>query len=269
MGNSVTHKIMNPAPASSRPSPAGVSFSRKAAATQTPVTAKPVNGDAPNTRGNCKLAIFDLDNTLLNGDSDYGWGCFLADKGIVDPAEYRQVNQTFYEQYKAGTLDIYEFIEFAFKPLAANKIEDLLAWREAFMQECVESMILPKAEALIDEHRAQGHTLLIITSTNRFVTEPIATRLGIEHLLATDPEMRNSVYTGKISGTPCFREGKIARLGQWLKERQLDPTECWFYSDSHNDLPLLLQVDHPVAVDPDPTLLEHARRQQWPVISLR
>lgn len=269
MGNSVTHKIMNPTPASSRAFRAGVSFGRKTAATQTAGADEPVNGDAPDTRGNCKLAIFDLDNTLLNGDSDYGWGCFLADKGIVDPAEYRQVNQTFYEQYKAGTLDIYKFIEFAFKPLAANKIADLLAWREEFMRERVEDMVLPKAEALIDEHRAKGHILLIITSTNRFVTEPIAKRLGIEHLLATDPEMRDSVYTGKISGTPCFREGKIARLRQWLKERQLDPTECWFYSDSHNDLPLLQQVDHPVAVDPDPMLLEYARRRLWPVISLR
>lgn len=269
MGNSVTHKIMNPPPASSRAFRAGVSFGRKTAATQTAGADEPVNGDAPDTRGNCKLAIFDLDNTLLNGDSDYGWGCFLADKGIVDPAEYRQVNQTFYEQYKAGTLDIYKFIEFAFKPLAANKIADLLAWREEFMRERVEGMVLPKAEALIDEHRAKGHILLIITSTNRFVTEPIARRLGIEHLLATDPEMRDSVYTGKISGTPCFREGKIARLRQWLKERQLDPTECWFYSDSHNDLPLLQQVDHPVAVDPDPMLLEYAQRRLWPVISLR
>jgi HAD superfamily hydrolase (TIGR01490 family) len=260
---------MNPTPASSRAFRAGVSFGRKTAATQTAGADEPVNGDAPDTRGNCKLAIFDLDNTLLNGDSDYGWGCFLADKGIVDPAEYRQVNQTFYEQYKAGTLDIYKFIEFAFKPLAANKIADLLAWREEFMRERVEDMVLPKAEALIDEHRAKGHILLIITSTNRFVTEPIARRLGIEHLLATDPEMRDSVYTGKISGTPCFREGKIARLRQWLKERQLDPTECWFYSDSHNDLPLLQQVDHPVAVDPDPMLLEYARRRLWPVISLR
>ncbi|HEX7028938.1 MAG TPA: HAD family hydrolase [Gammaproteobacteria bacterium] len=218
---------------------------------------------------NCKLAIFDLDNTLLNGDSDHGWGCFLADKGIVDPAEYKQANQAFYQQYKAGTLNIHEFLEFAFKPLATNKLADLLAWREAFMRECVEDMILPKAEALIGRHRDQGHILLIITSTNRFVTEPIAQRLGIEHLLATDPEMHGNGYTGKISGIPCFREGKITRLKQWLTERQLNPKESWFYSDSHNDLPLLQQVDHPVAVDPDPLLLEYARQEQWPIISLR
>lgn len=225
----------------------------------------------PATKGGkkCKLAIFDLDNTLLNGDSDYGWGCFLTDKGIVDSAEYRQVNQAFYEQYQAGTLDIEEFLEFAFRPLAANKLADLLAWREEFMRERVEPMILPKAEALIDKHRAQDHTLLIITSTNLFVTEPIAQRLGIEHLLATNPEMRENAYTGKISGTPCFREGKIIRLKQWLMEQQLNPTERWFYSDSHNDLPLLQQVEHPVAVDPDPVLREHARQRLWPVISLR
>lgn len=221
------------------------------------------------TDKNCKLAIFDLDNTLLNGDSDYGWGCFLADKGIVDPAEYRQINQAFYQQYKAGTLNIYEFLEFAFKPLAENKLADLLAWREEFMRECVEDMILSKAEALIDQHRIQGHVLLIITSTNRFVTEPIARRLGIEHLLATDPEMHDNVYTGKISGIPCFREGKITRLRQWLTEQRFNPTENWFYSDSHNDLPLLQQVDHPVAVDPDAVLLEYARQQQWQIISLR
>jgi HAD superfamily hydrolase (TIGR01490 family) len=215
------------------------------------------------------LAIFDLDNTLLNGDSDYSWGCFLANIGVVDGDEYRQTNERFYGQYREGTLDIHAFLEFALKPLAENPLEELLRWRSQFIEECIEPMILSKGEALIAEHRAKGHTLMIITATNRFVTEPIAARLGIEHLLATEPEMRNNAYTGRIQGIPCFQSGKIHRFNEWLKTRETHPTETWFYSDSHNDIPLLEHVTHPIAVDPDPALGEYARRKNWPVISLR
>lgn len=215
------------------------------------------------------LAIFDLDNTLLNGDSDYSWGCFLANIGVVDGREYRQTNEQFYRQYREGTLDIHAFLEFALKPLAENPLENLLRWRSQFMEECIEPMILPKGEVLIAEHRAQGHLPMIITATNRFVTEPIAARLGIEHLLATDAEMRDNAYTGRIQGIPCFQAGKIRRLEEWLTTRQVRPDETWFYSDSHNDIPLLEQVTHPVAVDPDAALAEHANHMNWPVISLR
>lgn len=215
------------------------------------------------------LAIFDLDNTLLDGDSDVSWGEFLADQGLVDAETYRRTNEAFYRQYQNGQLDIHAFLAFALEPLAALPVERLHRLREQFMHDCIEPMILPEAEDLIGDHRRRGHELLIITATNRFVTEPIARRLGIANLLATDPEMRDGRYTGQVSGTPCFKEGKIIRFDQWLKTRDLPDPQTWFYSDSHNDIPLLSIVDHPVAVDADEPLTRHARQQGWKLISLR
>lgn len=215
------------------------------------------------------LAIFDLDNTLLAGDSDYEWGRFLADCGVVETAFYERENRRFYAQYQAGTLDIYEFSRFAYKPLADNPLTALLRWREIFLEERIRPLILPKGRALIHQHRAEGHVPVIITSTNRFVTEPIAHALEVEHLIASEPEFRNGCYTGELTGIPCFREGKVERLEAWLKEHGCDLDESWFYSDSHNDIPLLERVSYPVAVDADEKLTQHACERGWPMISLR
>jgi HAD superfamily hydrolase (TIGR01490 family) len=215
------------------------------------------------------LAIFDLDNTLLVGDSDYEWGHFLANLGVVKASSYERENRRFYAQYQSGTLDIYEFARFAYKPLADNRLADLHQWRDVFVEERIRPLILPKGRALLQRHRAEGHILLIITSTNRFVTEPIARALGVQHLLASEPEFRNNCYTGELTGTPCFREGKIMHLEAWLSEHGHNLNGSWFYSDSHNDLPLLKKVSHPVAVDADETLTQYAREHGWPLISLR
>ncbi len=215
------------------------------------------------------LSIFDLDNTLLNGDSDYLWGQFLAEQGIVDGEHYEQQNLAFYEQYKQGSLDIYEFLSFSLKPLSEHSLDKLHQWREQFMQEKILPIILDKARQLVEQHRQQGNTLMIITATNRFVTQPIADNFGIPHLLATDPEMKDEHYTGRVQGTPCFQQGKVTRLQYWLNEHNDNLDDSWFYSDSHNDIPLLDIVTHPVAVDPDDALRQHASSNQWDIISLR
>ena len=216
-----------------------------------------------------RLAIFDLDNTLLAGDSDYEWGRYLVDRGVVEASSYERENRRFYAQYQAGTLDIYEFARFAYKPLADNTLVDLYRWRDVFVEERIRPLILPKGRALIQQHRGEGHILLIITSTNRFVTEPIAQVLEVQHLLASEPEFKNNCYTGELIGAPCFREGKITRLEAWMSEHGHDLDGSWFYTDSHNDLPLLERVSHPVAVDADEKLARHARERGWPRISLR
>ncbi len=215
------------------------------------------------------LAIFDLDNTLLAGDSDHAWGEFLVSRNIVDGALYKQTNDRFFQDYQSGSLDILAYLEFALKPLAAHPLAQLHAWREDFMRTFIAPMILPKGRALIESHRQRGDQLLIITATNRFVTEPIAQALGIAHLIATEPEFTGERYTGRIAGTPSFREGKITRLNEWLSAQQHDLAGATFYSDSHNDIPLLEQVDFPVAVDPDDQLRDVARQRAWPVITLR
>lgn len=215
------------------------------------------------------LAIFDLDNTLLADDSDYLWGRFLVEQGIVDGDYYEQENDRFYREYKEGQLDIYEFLHFSLKPLADHPLGRLLSWRRRFLEEKIEPNILPAGQALVSRHRDAGDTLLIVTATNAFVTAPIAERLGVPHLIATEPELVDNRYTGRVVGVPSFREGKIARLEQWLSGHGLDLTGSHFYSDSHNDIPLLGLVDHPVAVDPDESLAAHAHRRDWPIISLR
>jgi len=215
------------------------------------------------------LALFDLDNTLLSGDSDYLWGQFLVEQGIVDGDQYERENERFYAEYKEGRLDIFEFLRFSLRPLKAHRPKQLLAWREAFMQQKIEPLIGAAAQALLQRHRAAGDQLLIITATNAFVTRPIADRFGVEQLIATEPEQVDGRYTGEVAGEPCFQSGKVHRLQQWMAEHQRDLRGSWFYSDSHNDLPLLELVDHPVAVDPDPTLAEITKQHGWPVISLQ
>jgi len=215
------------------------------------------------------LAIFDLDNTLLAGDSDYLWGEFLVEQGLVDKEHYARENRRFYEEYKAGTLDIHEFMTFSLEPLTRYPKERLEALRSQYVEEKVRPIVLPPAKALLRKHREQGDYLLIITATNRFVTEPIAALLEVDHLLATEPEIRDGYYTGYVEGTPCFQEGKVIRLKQWLEATGRNLANSWFYSDSHNDLPLLELVTHPVAVDPDEVLAQHAEMKGWPVISLQ
>jgi HAD superfamily hydrolase (TIGR01490 family) len=215
------------------------------------------------------LAIFDLDNTLLRGDSDHAWGRFLIENHIVDGKEYERENERYYIQYRAGTLDILEFLAFALRPLARHDRATLDGWHRQFMRDKILPMIMPAARALVEKHRGQGDTLVIITATNRFVTAPIAREFNIDHLIATEPEEQNGRYTGKVVGTPCYREGKVTLLKSWMPQHQQTLKGSWFYSDSHNDLPLLSIVDHPVAVDPDETLSGEARKRGWQVLSLR
>ena len=215
------------------------------------------------------LAIFDLDNTLLGGDSDYLWGRFLVEQGIVDAAHYERENQRFYDEYKSGQLDIHEFLRFSLRPLAEHDLATLQDWHRQFMADKIVPIMLPKARELLAKHRAAGDYLLIITATNRFVTGPIAEALGVDAMLATEPAMQAGRYTGEVEGIPCFQHGKVDRLHAWLAETGYNLANSWFYSDSHNDLPLLEQVTHPVAVDADETLAEHARLKGWPHISLR
>jgi HAD superfamily hydrolase (TIGR01490 family) len=215
------------------------------------------------------LALFDLDNTLIAGDSDYLWGCFLVEQGIVDGSHYERENRRFYDQYRVGELDIYEFLDFQLRPLAEHGLASLQQWRKQYVEEKISPILLPKAHELIDRHRQQGDTLVVITATNRFITAPIVELYDIPHLLATEPELQDEQYTGRVAGTPCFQDGKVERLGDWLADNQQSLDNSWFYSDSHNDLPLLNKVTHPVAVDPDEILEQHARDHDWPVISLR
>jgi HAD superfamily hydrolase (TIGR01490 family) len=215
------------------------------------------------------LAIFDLDNTLLAGDSDHLWGQFLAARGLVDADYYVRENERFYHDYQQGTLDIHAFLRFALRPLRDHPRARLEALRAEFMRERIEPIMLPAGCALIARHRQAGDTLLIITATNAFVTLPIAAAFGVPHLIATDPEERDGAYTGEVAGIPAFREGKVRRLEAWLEERGRDLAGSSFYSDSHNDLPLLLKVDRPAAVDPDDQLRAQAEARGWPILTLR
>lgn len=217
-----------------------------------------------------RLALFDLDNTLLAGDSDFEWAQYLIEQGVLDREVYEARNQAFYDHYKAGTLDIHEFLDFQLMPLARHSREQLDAWHRDYMARKVIPMVAPGTAALLENHR--DHVQVIVTATNSFVTAPIARHLGVAHLIATEPELRDGRFTGKVSGIPSFKAGKVARLEEWLAAQGktwADVAESWFYSDSLNDLPLLAHVHHPVAVDPDPTLMAHAEARGWPVISLR
>lgn len=219
-----------------------------------------------------RLVLFDLDNTLLAGDSDYEWGQFLIDRGVLDRVHYEARNKAFYEDYKAGQLDIYAFLNFSLRPLATHTRAQLDAWHAEYMETRIRPMIPPAARALVNRHLQDADLIAIITATNSFITAPIARAFGVQHLIATEPEQINGRFTGEVVGTPCFREGKIARLEQFLEHHgtRLDClTSSRFYSDSLNDLPLLEKVQHPVAVDPDPALRAHAEAHGWPIISLR
>ena len=216
-----------------------------------------------------KLAIFDLDNTLIAGDSDHLWGQYLAEQGRVDKAQRLSKQADFYRAYREGTLDINAFLRFQLQPLAEHKPARLREWHRHFMQQCIRPILLPDAHALVQKHRDSGHALLVATATNRFITEPIVAEFAIPHLIATEPEYRNGRFTGRVSGTPAYAEGKLSRLQDWLQQQDQPLEESWFYSDSHTDLPLLQWVDHPVAVDPDARLHNIARKAGWKMQSLR
>lgn len=218
------------------------------------------------------LALFDLDNTLLHGDSDHAWGEFLVAEGIVDAADFKQRNDVFYRQYSAGTLDIQAYLQFVLSTIAGKTDGELDSWRQGFMQKRIETMIHDASWPLLAKHQDNGDLVAIVTATNAFVTEPIAARLGVAHLIACEVEKRDGRYTGKSTGVPSFREGKIYRVNAWLEgqgKRIDDFEKSYFYSDSLNDLPLLKLVSHPIAVDPDDTLRAHATAQGWPIMSLR
>lgn len=215
------------------------------------------------------LAIFDLDNTLLRGDSDHAWGEFLVEQQAVDPVRFKAENDRYYRDYLDGTLDILEFLEqHQLRPLTQHDRATLEQWRRQFLPSKILPMITPAARDLVERHRRRGDTLLIVTATNRFITAPIAAEFGIEHLLATEPEEIDGRFSGKVRGTPCYREGKITHLHTWLARTGLNLDDSWFYSDSHNDLPLLQIVSHPVAVNPDKVLARHAEAHGWPLLRL-
>jgi len=215
------------------------------------------------------LAIFDLDNTLIAGDSDYLWGEFLVQNRYVDADQFAEQNAQFYEDYKAGNLDIMAYQRFALKPLSEQTMDTLNEWHAQFMQTFIEPIILPKAQALVDEHKAKGDRVMIITATNTFVTRRIGLRYGIAELLGTNGEIINNRYTGEVDGTPTFQAGKVTRLNEWLERENETLEGSYFYSDSHNDLPLLEIVDHPVVVDGDDKLIQAAENNHWPIMSLR
>ncbi|MBI2312052.1 MAG: HAD family hydrolase [Betaproteobacteria bacterium] len=219
-----------------------------------------------------RLALFDLDNTLLSGDSDFEWAQFLIEQGVLDREVYEARNQEFYDQYQAGTLDIHEFLDFQLKPLSRHPRSQLDDWHRQYMERKIRPMIGTPAVELVTRHRTQGDLCAIVTATNSFVTRPVAREFGVEHLIATEPEQVNGEFTGRVAGIPCFRDGKVVRMETWLGQQGRDWgsfERSTFYSDSLNDLPLLSRVTHPVAVDPDATLCAHAQRHGWPIISLR
>jgi len=220
-------------------------------------------------RSKVSLALFDLDNTLIAGDSDYEWGKWLVYKGKVDSGHYQQMNERFYRDYERGVLDIHAYLDFALAPLAEIDKKELDALHREFMAQIITPMWLIGAENLLAKHRKRGDMLVIISATNRFIVEPICKKLGVDEIIATEPEVCDGHYTGRVSGTPSYQEGKVKRLQCWLKGRRETLRDSYFYSDSINDLALLQLVDNPVAVDPDAELRVEAETRGWPVISLR
>jgi HAD superfamily hydrolase (TIGR01490 family) len=212
------------------------------------------------------LALFDLDNTLLDGDSDHAWGLFLGKLGVVDAQEQSRMQDYFYAQYQDGSLDMQEFLQYQLKPLSDHPLDQLHRWRAQYVETIVEPMIRQGKADILKPHRDANDTIIIITATNDFITRPIADKLGVETLLATKAEFKNGRYTGRPEGTPCFQEGKITLLQEWLEDHPHDMHDSTFYSDSINDLPLLEFVDTPVAVKPDQRLRQHAEKLHWTII---
>jgi HAD superfamily hydrolase (TIGR01490 family) len=218
-----------------------------------------------------RLALFDLDHTLLPIDSDYSWGQFTITLGWTDPVEFARRNDAFYAHYQAGTLDIHEYVRFATEAFRLRGPEAAAAGRQRFMDEVIRPAIRPAALELVERHRRAGDRLLVITATNEFVVRPIVELFGIAELISVELERdANGWYSGEIKGVPSMREGKVQRLQQWLLDQGLDfdRVDATFYSDSTNDLPLLGRVQHPVATNPDARLRAHAQQMGWPILEL-
>ncbi len=215
------------------------------------------------------LAIFDLDHTLINGDSDYLWGEYMVEKGIVEEQEYRQRNLVFYQDYQRGKLDNDTYLAFALEPLTRYSLDELYAWRADFIEQWIRPIIVGGAEGLLRKHREEGHELLIISATNLFITEPIAALFGVPTILSTEPEIVDNRYTGRYLGTPTYQQGKVIVLEAWLAETGHDLVGSYFYSDSINDLALLERVENPVVVHPDAELKSIAEKRDWRIIDLR
>ncbi|MEQ8953821.1 MAG: HAD family hydrolase [Porticoccaceae bacterium] len=215
------------------------------------------------------LALFDLDNTLLAGDSDYSWGQFIVSKGLVDAETYSSMNQKFYEDYLRGELDAYLYQKFCISPLKDKSLSEMDELHREFMHSYIDPLWLPKAEELIEKHRDASDRLIVITATNRFIVAPIVRKLGIADLICSEPGIEGEKYNGKLVDEPCMGPGKVSKLKRWMQAEGENLQDSIFYSDSHNDLPLLSQVDYPVAVDPDDTLRSVAEENGWPIISLR
>ena len=215
------------------------------------------------------LAIFDLDKTLIDGDSDFLWGEFMSEIGAVDPNSYQKKNQYFFDEYAKGKLNINEYLEFCLEPLSQNSMTTLNTWHQDFMQQKIRPIVLPKAQSVVNEHKEKGDRVLVITATNRFVTAPIVAQYGIDDLLATEPEIKDGDYTGRVEGEPCFQKGKITHLNRWLAKTGESLEGAYFYSDSHNDLPMLELVDNPMVVHGDDTLQKIAKDRGWPSLDWR
>lgn len=215
------------------------------------------------------LALFDLDETLIAGDSDYQWGAHLVSIGKVDEQYYASENERFYKEYLEGTLDVYEFLNFSLKPLANNAYEELCAWRKDYIEQRIKPIIKPKAMDLIAKHRDAGDHLVIVTATNSFITAPTKDIFKMDDLIATEPAMKDGKFTGEVHGTPSFGPGKVTRLKEWLKDSNHSLEGSYFYSDSRNDIPLLELVSNPITVDADEKLSEHAANKNWQQISLK
>lgn len=222
-----------------------------------------------------QLALFDLDHTLLPVDSDHEWGCFLVKIGVVDSDHYARENERFYADYKAGRLDIYGFLAFALKPLSEHSREQLNIWHQQFMQEIILPNLRQSALDLVKKHQDQGDLCCVVTATNSFVTKPIVKAFGINNLVATEPEVignpETGNFSGKVSGIPNFREGKITRVENWLASKNLNWdsfNDSYFYSDSINDLPLMEKVKQPIPTNPDERLKQQAIERAWPILEL-
>ncbi|MDC0198099.1 HAD-IB family hydrolase [Candidatus Thioglobus sp.] len=216
------------------------------------------------------LAIYDLDNTLIGGDSDYLWGEFLCDEGIISDREsFQKMNDYFYHQYETGELNIFAWADFSFKVLTDHSLDELNKLRKDFVDTKIKPILLEKAQSCINNHKEKGDTVLVITASNTFITKPIIEMYGIDHLLATEPEFISGRFTGKVSGIPCFQSGKIDNLMPWLEKNNESLIGSYFYSDSHNDLPLLELVDNPIAVNSDEILSSAAHKNGWPVLDWR
>ena len=219
------------------------------------------------------IALFDLDNTIIDGDSDYQWGNFLADKGVVNKKEYEKRNKEFYEQYYRGELDVKKYIDFSYKPLADNNLEKLIKLRDEFFNKEIKKLIFSEAEEIISNHINLGDTIAIVTSTNSFVSKPVADYLNIAHLIASEPEFVNGKFTGNITGEPCYQDGKVKKVEFWMSENKIDrevlSNSAYFYSDSSNDLSLLNVVSNPVAVNPDKNLETTAKDRKWKILKFR